>query len=172
MRRHRRRRRLLRHGVPLSLPKCAAVAFSLDSAASRTRATTVRHRRDCFLEWKLRLLPLLHSVVLAAARRCSLGAMILRGQTVVVVVTVSLVAVDFLFWTPESERASEQANSSRPSIHGPIIALHSAFASSLSRRSPQSSAAYQLVHDYCNRAVKDQLDGRPRLKTLTIFSSF
>ena len=106
MRRHRHRR-LLRHGVPLSLPKCAA-------AASRTRATTVRHRRDCFLEWKLRLLPLLHSVVLAAARRCSLGAMILRGQTVVVVVvvTVSLVAVDFLFWTPESERASELA---RPS---------------------------------------------------------
>ena len=79
---------------------------------SRTRSTTVRHRRDCFLEWKLRLLPLLHSVVLAAARRCSLGAMILRGQTVVVVVTVSLVAVDFLFWTPESERASELA---RPS---------------------------------------------------------
>ena len=136
---------------------------------SRTRSTTVRHRRDCFLEWKLRLLPLLHSVVLAAARRCSLGAMILRGQTVVVVVTVSLVAVDFLFWTPESERASKRA---RPSIHGPIIALHSAFASSLSRRSPQSSAAYQLVHDYCNRAVKDQLDGRPRLKTQTIFSSF
>ena len=104
--RRRRRRRLLRHGVPLSLPKCAARRFF----ASRTRATTVRHRRDCFLEWKLRLLPLLHSVVLAAARRCSLGAMILRGQTVVVVVTVSLVAVDFLFWTPESERASEQAS--------------------------------------------------------------
>ena len=166
VRRHRRRRRLLRHGVPLSLPKCAAVAFSLDSAASRTRATTVRHRRDCFLEWKLRLLPLLHSVVLAAAvlARCNDTTWTNRRRR-----RHGLPRRRRLFVLDAGVRASERA---RRSIHGPIIALHSAFASSLSRRSPQSSAAYQLVHDYCNRAVKDQLDGRPRLKTLTIFSSF
>ena len=101
-------------------------------------------------------------------RRCSLGAMILRGQTVVVV-TVSLVAVDFLFWTPVSERASSSASVHPRSDY--CIALRFCLLS-LSPRSPQSSAAYQLVHDYCNRAVKDQLDGRPRLKTQTIFSSF
>ena len=94
--------------------------------------------------------------------------MILRGQTVVVVVvTVSLVAVDFLFWTPVSERASSSASVHPRSDY--CIALRFCLLS-LSPRFPQSSAAYQLVHDYCNRAVKDQLNGR--LKTQTIFSLF
>ena len=160
MRRHRRR--LLRHGVPLSLPKCAARRFF----ASRTRATTVRHRRDCFLEWKLRLL-LLHCGGGAGSCNDTTWTNRRRRRRHGPPRRRRLFVLDA--GVRASERASELVRPSTVRLLHCTPLLPPLF---LSRRSTQSSAAYQLVHDYCNRAVKDQLDGRPRLKTLTIFSSF
>ena len=126
---------------------CQCLNVRLSRFHSRTRATTVRHRRDCFLEWKLRLLPLLHSAVLAAVlARCNDTTWTNRRRRRR---RHGLPRRRRLFVLDACVRASELVRV-RPSIHGPIIALHSAFASSLS---PLASRKAALPINWCMTIV-------------------